>query len=220
MRGSASADLSHGDLVAGWVHARSVARGVALPVADHGGWRVDTNSDAEIRRYIFAEAGPEIASLARKMTQSRIWVKACCEDAVLASCLPTAWTLSTPAWMMVGPGSTGDADAALPTGYHATVERVGVCATVEIRAADGSLAASGHSAEASGVFVYDRIVVAPAHRRRGLGRSIMHSLSSQRKSLESQPVLVATEAGRALYETIGWEVYRPYASAVIPDQAV
>ena len=215
MRGSASADLSHGDLVAGWVHARSIARGVALPVADHGGWRVDTGSDAEIRRHIFAEAGPEIASLACKIAHPRIWVKACCEDAVLALCLPSAWTLSTPAWMMVGPALAGD--PALPTGYHAHVERSGVCATVEIRAADGSLAASGHSAETSGVFVYDRIVVAPAHRRRGLGRSIMHLLSAQRNSFESQPVLVATEAGRALYETIGWEVYRPYASAVIPD---
>ena len=217
MRGSASADLSHGDLVAGWVHARSIARGVALPVADHGGWRVETSSDTEIRRYIFAGAGPDIASLARKVTRPRIWVKACCEDAVLASCLTTPWTLSTPAWMMVGPSSAGD--AALPTGYHAAVERIGVCATVEIRVGDGALAASGHSAEASGVFVYDRIVVAPAHRRRGLGRSIMHLLSAQRNSLESQPLLVATEAGRALYETIGWEVYRPYASAVIPDQA-
>ncbi|PTS78400.1 GNAT family N-acetyltransferase, partial [Sphingomonas sp. HMWF008] len=68
MLGSASAEGAAADLVAGWVYGRSVARWVALPVADYGGWRVDTGSPAEVCRYIFADPTPDVAALARAIT--------------------------------------------------------------------------------------------------------------------------------------------------------
>ncbi|WP_404369509.1 GNAT family N-acetyltransferase [Sphingomonas sp. MMS24-J45] len=217
MPGSASAEGTATDLVAGWVYGRSVARRVALPVSDHGGWRVDTASPTEVCRYIFADPTPDVAALAREINQPQIWIKVCCEDSALAACLPSEWTLAATSWMMVGEGSFGA--LTLPAGYRANVVRDGVCVEVSILAPDGALAASGHAAEAGGVFVYDRIVTDAAHRRRGLGRALMHFLSAQRQSADAQQVLVATEAGRALYESLGWRVYRPYASAVIPDPA-
>lgn len=218
MPGSASANGPAADLVAGWVYGRSVARRIALPVADHGGWRVDTGSPAEVCRYIFADPTREVAALARTINQPRIWIKVCCEDSALAAFLPPEWTLGPTSWMMVGDGSFRE--VTLPAGYRANVVRDGVCVEVSIFASDGSLAASGHAAEAGGVFVYDRIVTDAGHRRRGLGRAMMHLLSAERQSRNAQPVLVATEAGRALYESLGWRVYRPYASAVIPDAAI
>ncbi len=217
MPGSASAEGPAADLVAGWVYGRSVARRVALPVADHGGWRVDTASPSEVCRYIFADPTPDVAALARAVTQPRIWIKVCCEDSALAACLPSDWTLAPTCWMMVGEGSVDE--ATLPAGYRTNVVRDGACVEVSIFAPDGSLAASGHAAEAGGAFVYDRIVTDAAHRRRGLGRAMMHLLSAQRQSADAKPVLVATDAGRALYESLGWRVHRPYASAVIPDAA-
>src|SRR5436305_1649172 len=47
-----------------WLAARSIARGVPLPVASHGGYRVDTRSDTETARWVFAHAGPGLESLA------------------------------------------------------------------------------------------------------------------------------------------------------------
>jgi GNAT superfamily N-acetyltransferase len=86
-----------------------------------------------------------------------------------------------------------------------------------ILTAEGELAASGHAAESHGVFIYDRIVVEPEHRRRGLGKALMAALSGRRQSLTAKPVLVATEAGRALYSTLGWALHAPYTTAFIPQ---
>ncbi|WP_430984552.1 hypothetical protein, partial [Escherichia coli] len=60
MNGSASADAVDRELIAGWLHARSVARALPTPVADHGGWRVDTRSEQEWCRYVFADPAPAI----------------------------------------------------------------------------------------------------------------------------------------------------------------
>ena len=71
--------------------------------------------------------------------------------------------------------------------------------------------------EAAGVFVYDRIETAPAHRRRGLGRAVMAALADARRSRAASQVLVATDDGRALYARLGWSVYSTFATAVIPE---
>lgn len=83
-----------------------------------------------------------------------------------------------------------------------------------ITAPDGVLAASGHAAEAAGVFIYDRIETAPEHRRRGLGGIVMNALNAHRKSTNAPELLVATEDGRRLYASLGWTVLSPYSTAV------
>ncbi|AXJ94730.1 MULTISPECIES: GNAT family N-acetyltransferase [unclassified Sphingomonas] len=203
-------------LVRGWLAARSVSRGLPAPVADHGGWRVDTGGEDEHRRYVFAAAGAGLVDLVNGIDAPRIFVKLCADEATLRALVPPRWSVLPANCMMVrdGPASA----ATLPAGYRMTVDTNGSVTRVDLIAADGSLAARGYAAESDGVFAYDRIVTEEAHRRRGLGRVVMATLAAARRDAASREVLTATPMGRALYETIGWQVYAPYTTAVIPDR--
>lgn len=212
MSGSPSVDR---DLIAGWVKARSVARSLPVPVADHGGWRVDTRSDIEWCRYIFAALDPAITALARSIAQPRVFVKVCAEAPELRRILPERWQVLETNWVMTG--SDLPVVFEVPAGCTAKVETRSGAIHVSVIAPDTTLAASGYAAETAGVFAYDRIVTRPDHRRRGLGRAVMGLLQSQRTSDTSRDVLVATDQGRALYTSLGWCMRGSYTTAVIPD---
>ena len=47
-----------------WLAGRSLARGLPMPVPDHGGMRVDTAAPDEVCRYVFAGPAPAIRTLA------------------------------------------------------------------------------------------------------------------------------------------------------------
>jgi GNAT superfamily N-acetyltransferase len=88
---------------------------------------------------------------------------------------------------------------------------------VHVLASDGTLAASGHAALDRELAIYDRIVTDPAHQRRGLGRAVMHALQALARARGRHAgVLVATDQGRRLYESLGWTMHAPWATAVIP----
>ncbi|TPG54004.1 GNAT family N-acetyltransferase [Sphingomonas glacialis] len=214
MSASLSADGVDPDLLAGWVAARSLARGVAAPVADHGGWRVDTRSDVEHCRYIFARTDPAIASLARSIDLPRILIKVCTQDAALRALLSGGWALQDRAWVMTS--LVEPPERRLASGYTLTVEHTNGVIAATITAADGSLAASGYAVETDGVFAYDRIRTSADHLRRGLGHAVMTALHAERRSAASREILVATDQGRALYTSLGWTVQSAYASALSP----
>jgi hypothetical protein len=60
-----------------WLSARSIARGLPLPVPEYGGFRVDTNSDAEVARWVFPKMGPGLEGLARSINEPRYFLKLC-----------------------------------------------------------------------------------------------------------------------------------------------
>ncbi|MEG3122547.1 GNAT family N-acetyltransferase [Sphingomonas sp. GB1N7] len=203
------------DLVAAWLRGRSIAGNLPVPVAESDGWRLETGSETEVRRYVFAAPSPAIAELARTTDRPRVFLKACVDGNVLSALLTPAWRVCEPTWMMTGPSAIDQRP--LADGYTATIDRKNGVIAVRITAADGTLAASGYAAETQGAFVYDRIIVSPEHQRRGLGGAMMAILGRERRSRDSCPVLVATDQGRALYLALGWQLHAPYATAVIPD---
>jgi len=90
-------------------------------------------------------------------------------------------------------------------------------AHVRVLTPGGDLAASGHVALDETFAIYDRIVTEPAHQRRGLGRAVMHTLQAlARTHGRHVGALVATDQGRRLYESLGWRLHAPWATAVIP----
>lgn len=202
-------------LVRGWLAARSLARGLPQPVADHGGWRVDTGLPTETCRHVFAHVCPGLRTLADRIDAPLVFLKLCAGRDLLRALLPPRWHVEPPNRMMVRDGPPGRPPP-LPTGYRADLSMAGAVAQARIVAPDGDLAASGHAAGLDGVFVYDRIVTAEAHRRRGLGTVVMAMLGTARRSPDARQVLVATDAGAALYATLGWRVYAPYTTAGVP----
>ena len=95
-------------LVHAWLAARSLSRGLPVPVADSGGWRVDTNGEAELRRYVFAEAGAGLTRIARSIHEPRIFIKLCSDAQTLRALPPPGWAIVDANRMMTS-------DAAPPT---------------------------------------------------------------------------------------------------------
>lgn len=202
-------------LVHGWLAARSVARGLSMPVEDSGGWRVDTHGETEWQRYVFARPTAGMSRLAGTIAAPGIFLKLCADADALQALLPPRWAITDANCMMVCDAAPPP-PAPLPPGYDAHTHRTGAVTAVRINGPDGDLAASGYAAEHGGCFVYDRIVTADAHRRRGLGRALMTRLGAAREEPSARQVLTATAMGMALYLALGWRVYCPYTTAAIP----
>ena len=200
-------------LVHAWLAARSIARGLPAPVFDHGGFRVDTGSDTEVRRWVFARLEPGLAALAGTISEPGHSLKLCGTADALRSALPDGWHIDDASYFMATdvPGHKRP----LPAGYVLETDRGAAVRAVRVRSVAGDIAASGYAAETDAAFVYDRIVTAAQHRRRGLGHVVMNALCNTKRVAATPELLVATEAGRALYERLGWRVLSPYTTASI-----
>jgi len=206
------------DLLWGWSGARSISRGLPMPVLDRGGIRVDTDSPEERRRFLFAGPAPAIRALAHATDEPHVAIKLCGPAHQLLELVPPGWVLQPQAYLMIQP-ERHDGPAVVPAGYRIEVVERGAASSVQIVADDGTVAASGHAAEYGGVFIVDRIATAAAHRRLGLGTALMAALGATQRSPAARRVLTATEDGRALYTTLGWTVLSPYATVISPERA-
>ncbi|ROR90097.1 GNAT family N-acetyltransferase [Nocardioides aurantiacus] len=116
-------------------------------------------------------------------------------------------TATVPEWLMTR-SLAPSPRTPLPPGYAATTRRPGPHRVeVEVDAPDGSPAAWGQVGLDGAVAVPDRIATSGAHRRRGLGSAVMTLLGDAALgSGADRGVLVASDEGRRLYLTLGWEV--------------
>lgn len=215
MTGESAVTPFEPDLLWRWVAARSIARGLPLPVPDRGGMRVDTGLPEEVRRYVFAGPEPGLRELAATIDAPHVYLKVCAAAAELRALLPPRWRLQPAGYLMAHDGPPAAPIPPAP-GYRVELLRDGAVRAARILAADGTTAASGFAAEHDGVFILDRILTDPLHRRRGLGRVLVTALGSMHRSSAARRVLVATEDGCALYSTLGWRVLSPYSTMVIP----
>lgn len=200
-------------LIGKWLRARSICHGLPPPVADRGGWRLDTAQPGELRRYVFGAPCDGLRELGETVVIPRVYLKLCGGAEELRALLPSRWHLDEPRHVMVA--GEWPAAASLPAGYTLRLTRVGVVTTAHVATDDGGIAASGYAAEWGGVFIYDRIETAPAHRRRGLAACVMQALRQARRDTHATEILVATTAGQALYASLGWHTISPYSTAFI-----
>jgi hypothetical protein len=204
-------------LVFAWQTAHSIARGSPLPVHDRGGFRVDTNSEKELKRWVFPQSCDGLRAIAQDIASPRHYLKLCGSNAELRRDLPVRWEVQQENYFMQATVNTLDARP-LPNGYGMELHHAGPVTRACVIAPNGDLAASGCAAEAADVFIYDRIETAQDHRRKGLGIAVMIALGTARKSLASPQLLVATDDGRSLYARLGWTVLAPLATAIIPER--
>lgn len=200
-------------LIGNWLRARSICHGLPAPVPDRGGWRLDTARPGELRRHVFGAPCDGLRELGATVEIPKVFLKLCGSGDELLALLPPRWRLDEPRYVMVA--GTWPAAVPLAAGYTLRLTRAGAVTTVRIMSAHGAVAATGHAAEWAGVFVYDRIETAPAHRRRGLGAGVMHALRQARLDRAAVEILVATKAGQALYRSLGWDTISDYSTAFV-----
>ncbi|ROU06170.1 GNAT family N-acetyltransferase [Lysobacter enzymogenes] len=202
-------------LVLAWQTAHCIARNAPAPVPDRGGWRVDTHSDKETRRWVFPRLCDGLREVAGEITAPLHYLKLSGTAEELRSALPPRWEIQPANYFMIATAAPTDTRP-LPPGYTLELHRAGAFARASILAPNGELAASGNAAQTADAFVYDRIETAPDHRRKGLGLAVMAALATAKASAAAPQLLVATEDGRSLYARLGWSVLGPFATAVIP----
>jgi GNAT superfamily N-acetyltransferase len=198
-------------LVWAWLVTRSIARHLPEPIEDFGGFRVDTNSEKEVRRWVFPALVDGVARLASSIGEPGHVIKLCGTGDELAAALPGHWLVDGGRWFMAFEGQPRVLGP-VPPGYRLARHRDGSVWKVEITTETGELASSGFAAEAAGAFVYDRIETDARHRRRGLARAVMAALGDCRQSESSRQLLVATAEGEKLYSTLGWQKISPYST--------
>jgi len=203
-----------------WIRGWALTREVAPPVAHADGFRIEVGLATQAARYVFAHPSPTLHELGRAITQPWVYLKACATSDELRALLPARWRIEDQHWMMACDTRPFAGSGALPPGYAMQVDDAGARtgrAHVRVVGPGGAPAASGHVALDATFAIYDRIVTDPAHQRRGLGRAVMHALQALARGHGRRAgVLVATDQGRGLYESLGWRLHAPWATAVIP----
>ncbi|GGN45652.1 hypothetical protein GCM10012285_29430 [Streptomyces kronopolitis] len=203
------------DIVTTWVAGWALSRRTPPPVKEPWGFYIEVagNPD-EVGRHVLPEAEESLVrSAAASVSVPRTWMKMPAEPEEIESWLPRGWV-----WEENGHLMAVDLMATAPVapaGYTASVETVGAVTSVRVLDAAGEQAAQGQMASLGDAVVVDRMVTAEAHRRRGLGNFVMRTLAD--RALETGAVLGvlgATDAGRALYETLGWKKHATLAECV------
>jgi len=194
------------DIVRTWVAGWAVSRRTPPPVKKPWGFYVDVagNPD-EVGRHVLPEAEESLVrSAAASVSVPRTWMKMPAEPEEIEPWLPQGWVREESGHLMAIDLMATDPVA--PAGYTATVETMGAVTRARVLDAAGEQAAQGQMASLGEAVVVDRMVTEEAHRRRGLGNFVMRTLADH--ALEAGAVLGilgATDAGRALYETLGWK---------------
>jgi GNAT superfamily N-acetyltransferase len=203
-------------LIERWLMGWSLSRGVPLPVPYDGGLVVEVGMPAQLRRYVFADAGQALQACADRIREPFIFLKAPVEPEDLRRALPAHWSVEGRGYLMAGP-SQPNIKVAMPPGYRTTVETQHGAHVVRVLHESQELAASGRIVLHGQTAIFDQIETAESHRRRGLGSVVMHSLDAlATEAGVTERLLVATEDGRALYTRLGWSVISPWSTAVLP----
>lgn len=216
MNGSADAAL-----VEAWVDGWALSRNVGAPIRLAGGHRIRVGEPGHAERFVFpALDTAALSDLAASITEPGIFLKAFCAPEALLASVDGRWS-SQPAGDLMAIDLAAVPPPATPAaGYGLDLRAEGAVLVVEVRDADGGLAASGRAALTGRFAVFDKIITDPAHQRRGLGRLVMGALGERARALGAdQGVLVATPEGRALYEVLGWRFEGRMETVVILDEA-
>lgn len=194
-----------------WIVGRALARGLPTPSLDRGGWRAEVGSDTEKRRWLFDGLNADVLALASEIEEPGLNIRVFCESAALQATLPQGWKVGAPSYAMVA--TVTAREPSLPAGFRLDAQFDSSCAHVSILTDAGELAASGHAGIGPDALVYDRIKTMPEYGRQGLGTAVMHALAKAMPNPALPQLLIATEAGRMLYGSLGWQIVSPYASA-------
>lgn len=200
-----------------WLKAWSLSRKLPLPEKYKSGFKVEVGEEKQKTRYVFPEITDDFIKLSKEISEPWIYLKACASAGEIKEKISGKWEIQPPGYMMCCMGGMEFGEKKLPLNYRIISEKYNTVTTLKIFAENGSLACSGHIVTVDDVAVYDRIITEESCRRKGLASFLMSELEKiALLNGISDSFLVATAQGKGLYESLGWELYSPYTSIVIP----
>jgi GNAT superfamily N-acetyltransferase len=201
-----------------WLTGWCRSRGLPLPRHAGDGLVIDVGWPDQLRRHVFQDAGAALRRCAAGIHPPFVHLKVAVDRDILRQTLPPGWTIEAPGYLMRRCGPMTPAGA-LASGYDVdlSVEHGAyVIRIVSVADATGAIAASGRITLRAGTAVFDQIETAEPHRRKGLASAVMLALDQLACQADvTERLLVATEAGVALYVSLGWEHVAPWSTAVL-----
>jgi GNAT superfamily N-acetyltransferase len=209
----APTDHSVPELVMAWGRGRAVSRLTEPPVAIPGGFEVEVGRPSRDFRQVFHTCTAEsLAAAAERLSEPGRQIMIAGPTALLRESVPATWTMDPAGHLMAvafGPTRYG-----VPHEYRLSIETEGALTVARAFYVTGDLAASARLGRDGAFGVFDKVVTDPAHRRRGLGSTLMRALSGHALSLGMRwGLLVGSDEGRALYEHLGWTFVSDFPGA-------
>lgn len=206
------------NILKNWLKAWSLSRKLPLPVKYKSGWMVDVGYENQKKRYVFPELNEDFIQLSETIDEPWVYLKVCASPDKLRDKLSEKWVIQPQGYMMSCFKQMSFSNGTLPNKYKFEFESYNSTYVVRIVTIDGELASIGRVVLVDDFAIYDRISTEANHRRNGLATFLMNELEkiALANNIHNN-FLVATEDGKFFYQTLGWELYSPYTSVVIPD---
>lgn len=199
-----------------WITAWAVSRNLSLPTKFKSGYKVAVGYEKQKERYLFAEPNDDYVQLSNTIEEPWVFLKVCASPEEVKKKISAKWVIQPPGYMMSCDSPMSIPDIHLPEGYELSYDSDDETALFRIFTKSGELASSGRVIIVNDLAVYDRIITEDDHKRKGLATLLLRELEQIALSRNvSKNFLVATEQGRLLYQSLGWQVCSPYTSAVI-----
>lgn len=206
------------DTIEKWLKGWCLSRELPLPVTFKSGFKVEVGYPNQKTRYVFPELNEDFIELIASINDPWVYLKVCASLEEIKKQISEKWEIQPQGYMMSCSHSMNIPDISLHQDYQLEYESYNSTSVVKILTKEGELASTGRLVLVNDLAVYDRISTENNHQRKGLATFLMKEL--EKIALSKGVVnnfLVATEAGKTLYQSLGWKIESLYTSIVIPE---
>ncbi len=205
------------DIIEKWLKAWALSRELPLPAKFKSGFKIDVGYETQKTRYVFPELNNDFISLSNSINDPWIFLKACASPDEIKPVIPDKWIIQPQGFMMSCSHIQNIPNINLHKDYKLEFDNYNSTFVVKIVTQKGELASTGRVVLVDDLAVYDRISTDNNHRRKGLAKFLMKELEKIALSKDIfKNILVATEEGKLLYQSLGWQIDSLYTSIVIP----
>lgn len=205
-------------IVENWLKGWCLSRETSFPVSYKSGFHVTVGDEKQKERFVFPELNYDFFKLAASIDEPWIYLKVSTSPDEFISKIPERWQLQSQGYMMTCFHPMEFPETSLAEGYHLEFSEYNTTFVIRIVAENGELASIGRVSLIDDCAIYDRIITEKNHQRKGLARFLLKELEKIALSKGCpNNLLVATDEGKLLYETLGWKLYSLHTSIVIPS---
>lgn len=206
------------EIVKSWLKGWCLSREISFPVEYKSGFNVFVGDEKQKERYVFPELNDDFFQLAQSIDEPWVYLKVSTSPDQFMRNIPGKWQLQAQGYMMTCFHPMVFPEISLAEGYHLEFSEYNTTFVIRIVTENGEQASIGRVSLIDDVAVYDRIVTEIKHQRKGLASFLLKELEKIALSKGfTHNLLVATEEGKLLYESLGWKVYALHSSIVIPS---